>query len=212
MSAEAEGRFSRTELLYGSEAVKALGRARVAVFGIGGVGGYVVEALARSGVGSLDLVDHDKVALSNLNRQIIATEPTLGQDKVNAAKERVLSINPGCAVSVHRLFFLPETAGEIDFSVFDYVADAVDNKTLRVGDLLSGGDGGAAGGGHIAMCVGIDSEGYIYVAEELGYRTHWGFMIRKYTRDELLYYFYWRVDMDEFYGEDGNLTNYWIEE
>ena len=132
MSAEEEGRFSRTELLYGSGALKALGRARVAVFGLGGVGGYVVEALARSGVGALDLVDHDKVALSNLNRQIIATGRTLGQDKVDAAKERVLSINPGCVVSVYRLFFLPETAGEIDFSVFDYVADAVDNITAKL--------------------------------------------------------------------------------
>ena len=130
MSTEAEGRFSRTELLYGEEAVAVLSRVRVAVFGLGGVGGYVVEALARSGVGALDLVDHDRVALSNLNRQIIATERTIGQFKAEAAKERVLSINPECRVTAH--FFLPETAGEIDFTAFDYVADAVDNITAKL--------------------------------------------------------------------------------
>ncbi|MBQ6479163.1 MAG: Ig-like domain-containing protein [Erysipelotrichaceae bacterium] len=93
-----------------------------------------------------------------------------------------------------------------------WLADAYDNKTLKVGDLLSGGDGGPEGGGHIAMCVGIDKEGYVYVAEELGYHYYWGYMIRKYDRAGLLHYFYWQVDMDEFYGEDGNLTDYWIEE
>ena len=132
MSTEAEGRFSRTELLYGEEAVAVLSRVRVAVFGLGGVGGYVVEALARSGVGALDLVDHDRVALSNLNRQIIATEGTIGRYKAEAAQERVLSINPECRVTAHRLFFLPETAGEIDFTAFDYVADAVDNITAKL--------------------------------------------------------------------------------
>lgn len=132
MSKEAEGRFSRTELLYGEEAVEALAGARVAVFGLGGVGGYVVEALARSGIGALDLVDHDRVALSNLNRQIIATERTIGRYKVDVAHDRVLDINPGCTVTTHRLFFLPETAGEIDFSAFDYVADAVDNITAKL--------------------------------------------------------------------------------
>ena len=93
-----------------------------------------------------------------------------------------------------------------------WLADAYDNGTLKVGDLLSGGDGGPSGGGHIAMCVGIDKENYVYVAEELGYHDYWGFMIRKYDRAGLLHYFYWQVDMDEFYGADGNLTNYWIEE
>ena len=132
MITETEGRFSRTELLYGTEAVRALAGARVAVFGIGGVGGYVVEALARSGVGALDLIDHDRVALSNMNRQIIATDRTLGQYKVDAARERVLSINPVCTVTAHSLFFLPDTAGEIDFSAFDYAADAVDNITAKL--------------------------------------------------------------------------------
>ncbi len=93
-----------------------------------------------------------------------------------------------------------------------WLADAYDDGSLRVGDLLSGGDGGPEGGGHIAMCVGIDKDGYVYVAEELGYHYYWGFMIRKYDRSELLRYFYWRVDMDEFYGADGNLTDYWIDE
>ena len=132
MSMEAEGRFSRTALLYGEEAVKALAGARVAVFGLGGVGGYIVEALARSGIGALKLVDHDKVTLSNLNRQIIATERTIGRYKVDAARDRVLEINPGCAVTTHRLFFLPETAEQFDFSVCDYVADAVDNITAKL--------------------------------------------------------------------------------
>ena len=129
---EAEGRFSRTALLYGEMAVKALAGARVAVFGLGGVGGYVVEALARSGVGALDLIDHDRVALSNLNRQVIATERTIGQRKIDAAKERVLDINPECRVTGHCLFFLPETADQFDFSVCDYVADAVDNITAKL--------------------------------------------------------------------------------
>ena len=127
-----ESRFSRTELLYGREAVQTLHQKRVCVFGLGGVGGHAAEALARSGVGALDLVDHDRVSLSNLNRQIIATERTLGQDKVDAARERILEINPACRVTVHKLFFLPETAEEIDFSCFDYVADAVDNVTAKL--------------------------------------------------------------------------------
>ena len=133
VAAEAgEGRFSRTERLYGREAVEAFRRARVAVFGLGGVGGHVVEALARSGIGALDLIDHDRVSLSNLNRQIIATEQTLGQHKVDAAEARVRSISPACRVTKHRLFFLPETAGELDFTQFDYVVDAMDNVTAKL--------------------------------------------------------------------------------
>ena len=99
-----------------------------------------------------------------------------------------------------------------DLGEMYWLADAIDNKTIKVGDLLSGGDGGAAGGGHIALLAAIDPDGYFYVAEELGYRTHWGFWLRKYDRNELLRYFYWQVDMDEFYGhKDGNLTDYWME-
>ena len=103
-----------------------LRRSRVAVFGVGGVGGYVVEALARSGIGSLDLVDNDTVAPSNLNRQIIATQSTIGEYKVDAAKKRVLDINPDCTVRVYQTFFLPETEDEFDFTQYDYVVDAID--------------------------------------------------------------------------------------
>ena len=121
-----EDMFSRTRMLLGDAAMDRLKRARVAVFGIGGVGGHVVEALTRSGVGALDLVDSDRVELSNLNRQIIATQGTLGMLKVDAAKARVLSINPDCQVQTHPIFFLPETADQFDFTQYDYVVDAID--------------------------------------------------------------------------------------
>lgn len=118
--------YSRTRMLLGDDAMAALRRARVAVFGVGGVGGYVVEALARSGVGALDLIDSDVVALTNLNRQILATHETLGRAKVDAARERVLAIDPACVVRTYRTFFLPENADAFDFSVYDYVVDAID--------------------------------------------------------------------------------------
>ena len=121
-----EDMFSRTRMLLGDEAMARLQRARVAVFGVGGVGGHVVEALVRSGVGALDLIDSDRVALSNLNRQIIATRDTLGMLKVDAAKARALSINPDCQVRTWPIFFLPETADQFDFSQYDYVVDAID--------------------------------------------------------------------------------------
>lgn len=124
--------FSRTELLIGKEAMERLKRARVAVFGIGGVGGYVVEALARSGVGTLDLVDDDKVCLTNLNRQIIATRSAVGKYKVEVAKERVLDINPEAVVYAHRVFYLPKTAEQFDFSQYDYVVDAIDTVTGKL--------------------------------------------------------------------------------
>ena len=123
---EVDERFTRTELLYGAEAMRRLADSRVAVFGIGGVGGYVVEALSRSGIGALDLIDNDTVCLSNLNRQIIATMSTLGQYKVDAAAARIKDINPECEVTVHRVFYLPETADRFDFSQYDYVVDAID--------------------------------------------------------------------------------------
>lgn len=125
-------RFSREELLIGAEGLNRLRSARVAVFGIGGVGSYVVEALARSGVGALDLFDSDTVALSNINRQLIALESTLGRPKVEAAKERVLQINPACRVEARQLFFTPESAGEVGFSQYDYVADAIDTVTGKL--------------------------------------------------------------------------------
>lgn len=127
-----ENQFSRTELLIGEEGVKKLKNARVAVFGVGGVGGYVCEALVRSGVGAFDLVDKDSVSISNLNRQIIATTKTIGRDKVDVMKERMLEINPKVTVNVHKCFFLPENADEFDFSQYDYVVDAVDTVTAKL--------------------------------------------------------------------------------
>ncbi|MBQ8291720.1 MAG: tRNA threonylcarbamoyladenosine dehydratase [Clostridia bacterium] len=124
--------FSRTETLLGAEAMKKLQSKRVAVFGIGGVGGYVVEALARSGVGALDLIDNDVVSLSNINRQIIALHSTVGQYKTEVAKARVLDINPAICVRTHNVFFLPETADLFDFSAYDYVVDAIDTVTGKV--------------------------------------------------------------------------------
>ena len=124
--------FSRTELLLGKENMENLSKARVAVFGIGGVGGYTVEALVRSGVGAIDLIDDDKVCLTNLNRQIIATRKTVGKYKVDVMKERILDINPDCKVEVHKCFYLPETKDEFDFSRYDYIVDAVDTVTAKV--------------------------------------------------------------------------------
>lgn len=124
--------FSRTELLLGKEAMERLSRARVAVFGVGGVGGYAVEALVRSGVGAIDLIDDDKVCLTNLNRQIIATRKTVGQYKVDVMKERILDINPDCKVEVHKCFYLPETKDEFDFGQYSYVIDAVDTVTAKL--------------------------------------------------------------------------------
>lgn len=121
--------FSRTELVFGKEAMTKLQNSRVAVFGIGGVGGYTVEALARSGVGALDLIDDDKVCLTNINRQILATRKTVGQYKVDVAKQRVEEINPDCEVRTYKTFFLPETKYEFDFSQYDYVVDAIDTVT-----------------------------------------------------------------------------------
>lgn len=124
--------FARTELLLGKEAMERLRRSRVAVFGIGGVGGYVVEALARSGIGYLDLIDHDKVSATNINRQIIATLQTIGKDKVDVMKERILSINPNTVVNVSKSFYLPENADDFDFGKYSYVVDAVDTVTAKI--------------------------------------------------------------------------------
>ena len=125
-------RFIRTQMLLGEDAMERLAMSRVAVFGLGGVGGHVVEALARTGIGALDLIDNDTVALSNLNRQIIATENTLGELKTEAAKARVLSVNPNCRVTLHNCFFLPENADTFDFSAFDYVVDAIDTVSGKL--------------------------------------------------------------------------------
>lgn len=124
--------FSRTEMLLGSAAMEKLAAARVAVFGVGGVGGYVAEALARTGIGTLDLIDNDTVCVSNLNRQIIALHSTVGKYKVDAARERILDINPQAVVYAHRLFYLPETADQFDFTQYDYVVDAIDTVTGKI--------------------------------------------------------------------------------
>ena len=124
--------FSRTELLFGEAAMDRLAQCRVAVFGIGGVGGYTAEALARSGIGEIDLIDSDTVSLTNLNRQIIALRSTIGKYKVDVMKERILDINPDIKVHVHKCFYLPETKDEFDFSQYDYVVDAVDTVTAKL--------------------------------------------------------------------------------
>ena len=124
--------FARTALLLGDEAMARLGQAHVAVFGLGGVGGYVVEALARSGIGKLSLFDHDSIGVTNLNRQILATQATIGCSKAEAAKQRVLSISPDIAVTAHAVFFGPDTASQFDFSQYDYVVDAIDTVTGKL--------------------------------------------------------------------------------
>ena len=124
--------FSRTQLLLGKQAIEKLQSSRVAVFGIGGVGGYVCEALIRSGVGSFDLIDDDKVCLTNLNRQIIATRKTIGQYKADVMKERMLEINPDADITVRKCFFLPENADEFPFEEYDYVVDAVDTVAAKL--------------------------------------------------------------------------------
>ncbi len=124
--------YERTALVLGEEAMQVLARSRVAVFGLGGVGGYVVEALARCGVGALDLIDSDRISPSNLNRQILATGETLGQWKTDAAAARVCSINPACKVTLHRCFYLPDTAPQFDFTQYDYIVDAIDTVTGKL--------------------------------------------------------------------------------
>ena len=128
--------FQRTEMLLGDAAMERLSKARVAVFGIGGVGGYVVEALARSGVGTLDIIDNDIVSLSNLNRQIIATHPVIGRPKVEVAKERILSINPEAVVNAYQIFYLPDTPSPLNFKDYDYVVDAIDTVTGKIGLVM----------------------------------------------------------------------------
>ena len=124
--------FSRSALVLGDDSMKKLSSSHVIVFGLGGVGGYVVEALARTGVGHLDLVDNDEVSLSNLNRQIYALHSTVGKDKVDVAADRVLDINPDCIVTKHKIFYLPETADQINLSDFDYIVDCIDTVSAKI--------------------------------------------------------------------------------
>lgn len=125
-------KFARTELLIGKDGLEKLSAARVAVFGAGGVGGYVIEALARSGVGTIDVIDNDTIAASNINRQIIATTKNIGQYKVDAVKERVLEINPDAKVNIYKTFYMPETSDQFDFREYDYVVDAIDTVSGKI--------------------------------------------------------------------------------
>lgn len=137
-----KNQFERTCLTFGRENMEKIFASRVIVFGIGGVGSYVVEALARSGVGAIDIVDDDTVCLSNLNRQLFALHSTVGKDKVDAAQERILDINPECTVTKHKVFFMPETAGQFDFSLYDYVIDCIDTVTGKLAIILKAKEAG----------------------------------------------------------------------
>ena len=134
--------FSRTQLLYGADSMAKLQASRVAIFGIGGVGGYVVEALVRSGVGAIDLIDDDKVCLTNINRQILATRKTVGKYKVDVAEERIHEINPDCEVRGYKTFFLPDTQDQFDFTEYDYVVDAIDTVTGKLAIIEKARDAG----------------------------------------------------------------------
>ena len=146
--------FSRTALLLGNDAMEKLKNARVAVFGLGGVGGYVVEALARSGVGALELVDHDTISLTNLNRQLLATHETVGMPKAQAARQRVLQINPACQVTAREEFFLPDTADRFDFSSYSYVVDAIDTVTGKLTLIQAAREAGVP----ILSCMGTGNK------------------------------------------------------
>lgn len=146
--------FIRTEMLLGAEALARLQRARVALFGLGGVGGYALEALARSGIGQLDLIDNDTVSVSNLNRQILATHSTVGMPKVEAGKRRVLDINPDCVVRTYPQFYTPDTAGTFDFSQYDYVVDAIDTVTGKLALVQQAHDVGVP----IISCMGTGNK------------------------------------------------------
>ena len=131
-----ENQFSRTEMLIGEKALKLFANSKVAVFGVGGVGGYVVEALARAGIGHLDLIDNDDINITNINRQIIALHSTIGKSKVEVAKERLLDINPNIEITMHKIFFSPENSNNFDFSKYDYIVDAIDSVTGKIELIL----------------------------------------------------------------------------
>ena len=146
--------FSRTQLLFGPEAMNKLSQCSVAVFGIGGVGGYAVEALARSGIGMLDLIDDDRVCLTNLNRQLHATRKTVGKYKVDVAEERVHEINPDCRVNTYKTFYMPDTREQFDFAQYDYVIDAIDTVTGKLSLI----EAAKAAGTHIICCMGAGNK------------------------------------------------------
>lgn len=146
--------FSRTEILLGAEGVEKLKKSTVAVFGVGGVGGYVVEALVRSGIENIHIVDNDTVSLTNINRQIIATHSTIGKDKVCVMKERILDINPQAKVTEHKCFFLPETKDLFDFTQYDYVVDAVDTVAAKIQLIVQAKEAGVP----IISCMGAGNK------------------------------------------------------
>lgn len=137
-----EDQYKRTKMLLGADSVERLREKRVAVFGVGGVGGYVVEALARSGIGTLDIIDDDVISVSNINRQIIALHSTVGKAKVDVAKERVLDIDPDTVVNAHRMFYSPETAERFDLASYDYIVDAVDTVSAKISLAVEGMEAG----------------------------------------------------------------------
>ena len=146
--------FLRTAMLLGEEAVQRLQEARVAVFGIGGVGGYTVEALARSGIGQMDLIDSDTVSRSNINRQLLATHSTVGMPKVEAARARILDINPDCIVRCHQVFYTPETADQFDFRDYHYIVDAIDTVTGKLALVERAAEAGTP----IICCMGTGNK------------------------------------------------------
>ncbi|MCR4790070.1 MAG: tRNA threonylcarbamoyladenosine dehydratase [Treponemataceae bacterium] len=149
-----ENQFSRTEILLGKDSMEILKNARVAVFGIGGVGGHIVEALVRSGIYNIDIIDKDTVSLTNLNRQIIALHSSIGKYKVDVMKERILDINPEAKVNAYKCFYLPETKDQFDFSKYDYVADAVDTVTAKIQLIVQAKEAGCK----IISCMGAGNK------------------------------------------------------
>lgn len=146
--------FSRTRLTFGKENMEKIFASRVIVFGLGGVGSYVVEALVRSGIGALDIVDDDRICLSNLNRQLFALHSTVGKDKVDAAEERIHDINPGCKVTKHRIFFMPDSASGFDFSQYDYIVDCIDTVTGKIQIVLKAKEAGKP----VISCMGMGNK------------------------------------------------------
>ena len=146
--------FSRTELLFGKEAMEILKQSRVAVFGIGGVGGYTVEALARSGIGSLDLIDNDTISLTNLNSQIFALHSTIGKYKTDVAEQRIHDINPEIQVYNHKCFYMPDTSGQFDFTSYDYIIDAIDTVTGKLEIIMKAKEAGVP----VISCMGAGNK------------------------------------------------------
>lgn len=149
-----ENQFQRTEMLLGESGMERLKNSHVAVFGVGGVGGYAVEAIVRSGVGTVDIFDNDTVSVTNLNRQLIATHDTVGQYKVDVMKERALSINPGVVINAHKCFYMPDNSAEYDLAVYDYIIDAVDTVTAKIEIIIRANEAGVP----IISCMGTGNK------------------------------------------------------